>query len=294
MRSILSFILAVLAAAVAIGGSLVYGLSATGFGVITALPATFATCGLLAFIVIVRLRRGFSKVRLIAACFVCGIIVALIPVTVMSFAPLAAVAAVLCMLSILLCYKSKVGFARTYVPAISISVAAALVLLLRLVTTTGVKIVEPPLSPDITVSLPQPDYIDSFQIEPPMHDIPDMLAVFDGFVFSMQPWWPEVPVPHNYDWIDIEPGTKMGLWKVHHRSDHELILGLDRSFIDLRLSLLTDMKGDKPVVIATTVARYNNWRGRVYFTLVRFGHQIVLSDTMRRMAFYLTDEEVEG
>ncbi len=59
-------------------------------------------------------------------------------------------------------------------------------------------------------------------------------------------------------------------------------LGLDRSFIDLRLSILLREEEASVSVIATTVARYNNWIGVVYFVPVRYGHQIVLADTMRK------------
>lgn len=293
MRSLLSIIFAGLAASVAIGGSLVYGFSGTGVGVITTLLVLFAICGLHVFVMVMLLRRRYSRTRLASACISCGMIVALISVTVMTFAPLAATAAVLCVFSILLCFKSKAGFVKTYVPAISISGAISFVLLLWLLTTTGVRMVETPSSSVIMESLPGADYVDTFLIEPSIENSPEILMVFDGFVFSMQPWWPDAPEPHNYSLSALEPGATFGLWRVHHRSENELILGLDRSFINLRLSLMTDMEGGRPVVLATTIAKYNNWRGKVYFTLVRFGHQIVLSDTMRRMAFYLENEGVE-
>ena len=48
------------------------------------------------------------------------------------------------------------------------------------------------------------------------------------------------------------------------------------------------------IVTIPAVARYNNWMGRLYFIPVRFGHQIVLSDTMRRVEAQLSASESDG
>lgn len=290
MRSKLSLILAGLCACVALVGSVAYGLSGAGEGVLRAMLFLFALCGLLTLAAALLLHNRFSKTRLAFACTVCGTLIAMIPVTVMSFAPMAAAAAVCCMVGILVSYESKGGFIWTYVIALTISSTAAFALLLMLVTSVGVDMVETPPTSEITRSLEGAEYIDAFRIEPSMDGSPQVLALFDGFVFSMQPWWPRAPKPFAYAGSQIEPGSAFGLWKVHLKTDNELILGLDRSYINLRLSLFGDLVDGRPVVIATTAAKYNNWKGDVYFRLVRFGHKIVLADTMRRMKIYLEEE----
>ena len=35
--------------------------------------------------------------------------------------------------------------------------------------------------------------------------------------------------------------------------------------------------------LASTITRFNNWKGSLYFIPVRYGHQIVLADTMRKL-----------
>ena len=62
------------------------------------------------------------------------------------------------------------------------------------------------------------------------------------------------------------------------------------SFIDLRLTLRLAEGDAGPTVSATTIARYNDWWGRLYFIPVRYGHRIVLADTMRRLALLLEDD----
>ena len=114
-----------------------------------------------------------------------------------------------------------------------------------------------------------------------------MRSVVEAFSASLRPWWLEIPELGEVAHVKLEPGSALGGWKVHEMSPSEVIVGLDRSYIDLRISLFIEGVGEQFTVTATTVARYNNWRGRLYFAPVRFGHQIVLADTMRRLAFIL-------
>lgn len=76
-----------------------------------------------------------------------------------------------------------------------------------------------------------------------------------------------------------EPGDQLGLFKVFHKTENELVLGEDDKHLDFRVSLfldrLQDDTGRKSLTITTTV-KFNNLFGRVYFLFVRPLHKLIV------------------
>ncbi len=137
------------------------------------------------------------------------------------------------------------------------------------------------------------DYADAFQINLPRNYDVDIDDVVRAMAESMKPSRLNDGSRKSEAQPHLQPGSLVGHWPVHLRSDNEMILGLDRSFIDLRLSILLRDENDHLSVTVTTVARYNTWLGVIYFLPVRYGHQIVIADTMRRIKVAL-DTGVTG
>jgi len=80
----------------------------------------------------------------------------------------------------------------------------------------------------------------------------------------------------------IRAGTSYSLFRVPFKSPSEIILlGQDRH-LDFYLSIQTQLSGaDKQRLIATTVVRYNNATGKLYFFFVRPFHCLVVPMMMK-------------
>ena len=77
------------------------------------------------------------------------------------------------------------------------------------------------------------------------------------------------------------PGERIGLFTLFARTDKELLLGEDDKHLDFRICLR--VTGDGKASLATLV-RYRNGWGRVYFTLIRPFHVVVVKAMLRRAA----------
>jgi len=262
-------------------------------GIVTPLLLALAVCGVAAALsAAVALRRGDRTTRWslmwtggVAACGIIGL---------MSFGPIVAAALTMLLPSLIVCrYRGSRGIiVSTAVFLLSFTVWFAA--LLWVVTRSGVAMVPVPANSAISRALPAFDYADAFRIELPLDSEGDVDLVAHAVRRCMKPLWLGDGVSSRNAGLRFEPGASLGDWAVYDRDHAEIILGLNRSHIDLRLSLLLEREERCWSVTATTVARYNNWMGRLYFIPVRFGHQIVLSDTMRRVEAQLSASESDG
>ena len=154
-----------------------------------------------------------------------------------------------------------------------------------IVTNTGVENVKIPEGAFVAGIFSTIDYSDSFRIRIPVVESrhPDIVCLTRMFVIALFPGWLDAPIKDEIQSIHFQTGESIGHWKVYHKSLNEIVIGFDRSFIDFRVSVLLDEKEGNRWVTVTTVARYNNWKGWIYFIPVRFGHRIIFADTMRKV-----------
>ncbi|PIB37368.1 hypothetical protein BFP72_03010 [Reichenbachiella sp. 5M10] len=84
--------------------------------------------------------------------------------------------------------------------------------------------------------------------------------------------------------FNCEPGEQMGLFKVLHKTPHEVVLGEDDKHLNFRVSLWIDNHSSdktlKNLTISTTV-QFNNWFGRLYFIPVRPFHKIIVPTILK-------------
>jgi hypothetical protein len=78
----------------------------------------------------------------------------------------------------------------------------------------------------------------------------------------------------------LRAGDKVSIFEVLDRTDDEILFGADDKHLDFRASLLVQ-HGDAPSVVLSTVVRYNNALGRVYFFFVRPFHWLIMKSLMR-------------
>ncbi|MBW2278342.1 MAG: DUF2867 domain-containing protein [Deltaproteobacteria bacterium] len=260
-------------------------------GIVTPLLLTLVMCGaaetiLAAFALRTGDRSNRWRLTWTGGAAACGI------VGLTTIGPIVAAALILLVPSLVVGRHHKSRGIVVSIGVFLLSCAAWTVGLLWIGTRSGVEMVPIPTNSAIRSALPGFDYADAFKIELPSSFEGDVDLVAHAVSRCMRPVWLQNPKAFLNSGSKLEPGGNLGGWPVHHRAETEIILGLNRSFIDLRLSLLLERNERSCSVTATTVARYNNWQGRVYFVPVRMGHQIVLSDTMRRVRAELGTQEL--
>jgi Protein of unknown function (DUF2867) len=79
-----------------------------------------------------------------------------------------------------------------------------------------------------------------------------------------------------------EPNEQMGLFKVYHKTENEVILGEDDKHLNFRVSLyLEDTENLKKNLIISTTVEFHNWLGRLYFLPVRPFHQLIVPSMLK-------------
>jgi hypothetical protein len=81
--------------------------------------------------------------------------------------------------------------------------------------------------------------------------------------------------------IALQPGAALGIFRVFARSTDEILLGEDDRHLDFRVSVLRQSDGTADWAIVSTVVRFNNWLGRIYFLPVRPLHQLIVPAMLR-------------
>ena len=143
------------------------------------------------------------------------------------------------------------------------------------------------------------DYTDAYQATIPAGLSASVDSVMRG-IFESTPWWVKALMAvrnrivaaiglktaefENVGTQEIEfrPGLSIRGFHVFDRTENEILLGLDDSHLDFRVSILLEMRGEESKVIVTTIVRFNNWIGRAYFVPVKPGHKIIVKALLRQ------------
>ncbi len=149
----------------------------------------------------------------------------------------------------------------------------------------------------------QIDYADAYRVRLP-HDAPhDVASVTRAFATARIGWiealmWlrnrlvsvfglkPEQLAPTT---PTLEPSSRAGIFRVYQTAAHEVLLGEDDSHLDFRVSVLVQQQGLVCWAVISTVVRYHNLLGRLYFIPVRPFHQLIVRALARQM-FAATEE----
>jgi hypothetical protein len=70
---------------------------------------------------------------------------------------------------------------------------------------------------------------------------------------------------------------------VLYRSEQEIVMGMNDKHLYFRLSVLKVAQRNGSQVFLTTVVRFNNVGGRIYFTLIRLFHGLIVRAMLRRL-----------
>ena len=70
---------------------------------------------------------------------------------------------------------------------------------------------------------------------------------------------------------------------VIYRSNEEIVMGMNDKHLYFRLSVLRIAKNGSSQVFLTTVVRFNNLGGRIYFAFIRLFHGLIVRTMLRRL-----------
>ena len=81
-----------------------------------------------------------------------------------------------------------------------------------------------------------------------------------------------------------QPNEQLGLFKVFHASQNEVILGEDDKHLNFRVSLFLTQDPTLPhkkVLTISTTVQFNHWLGRCYFLPVRPFHKLIVPTILK-------------
>ncbi len=84
--------------------------------------------------------------------------------------------------------------------------------------------------------------------------------------------------------FSCEPNEQLGLFKVFDKTENEVILGENDKHLNFRVSLFYKPANDftnKNTLTITTIVKFNNWFGRLYFLPVRPFHKLIVPTMLR-------------
>lgn len=84
--------------------------------------------------------------------------------------------------------------------------------------------------------------------------------------------------------LPVVCGSVVGIFKVLARSADEILMGLDDKHLDFRFSLILHREAATERAIATTLVRFHNVGGRLYFFFVKPVHRLMVPAMLRMAA----------
>lgn len=76
---------------------------------------------------------------------------------------------------------------------------------------------------------------------------------------------------------DYRPGDRIGIFNVFFISENELVLGIDDSHLDVRVSVVKQAR----TYVVSTIVHVHNWVGRFYMAPVERIHPLIVRTMMR-------------
>lgn len=156
------------------------------------------------------------------------------------------------------------------------------------------------------------DYIDSFQSEISEKRKIGLTELGELFFAGSSPRWVEAlmglrnkivkvfglktsdDISDSDNW-GCDKGDRLGLFDVFDRTENELILGKNDKHLDFKVSLLfyhqTDDSKQK-IIALTTLVKYNNCFGKLYFFPVQFFHRLIVQSSLQRIVSKLENESI--
>ena len=218
---------------------------------------------------------------------VCGGLAAATIIGVWSFAPWALFALPAFLGTALLQSRWQSRRMRTTIITLAVSAACNFLLLFPVAKHSGIEVVQVPAGSLVEHIFATVDYVDAYRARLPAGREQDLESISRTVLASLYPCWTSQSRRDNVrarlQDFAFQPGTSMG-WRVYQPAANEIVMGLDESHLNFRVSIFLSEDNGGQWVTVSTVVHYNNWKGRAYFVPVRVGHQIIVPHAVRTAA----------
>ena len=170
-----------------------------------------------------------------------------------------------------------------------VSFVLAFGILICLTTSIGVASVDAPIESVVLSEVADAYYQDAYRVEVSTESEYSIDSVARLFLVSREGIW----TPHRHlDEIaeaTFEPGScvSKGTWIVFHHSENEIVIGINHELMTNRTSIFKERTDGHLAVTVSTAIVFHDWKGKLSFAPIRFIHQILLADTMRKLKTHL-------
>jgi len=84
--------------------------------------------------------------------------------------------------------------------------------------------------------------------------------------------------------VNVSVGERIGIFTLLSNSATEIVLEDSDKHLDVRVSFLLDVTGDKVNVHATTVVHVHNWFGKAYMFFVAPVHKVIVPSSLKTLS----------
>jgi len=144
----------------------------------------------------------------------------------------------------------------------------------------------------ITKGLDKVDYVDVYAVETKAGRSIEEIA---DRIFAL-PAWIKLALRLRHYLIAKPFGLKTGRFDtsgandektrtvpIIDKNENEIVMGSDDKHLYFRLSVLKQEAGERADVYLSTVVKFNNMWGRVYFAFIKLGHKLVVRSVLKRV-----------
>ncbi|MBN1769230.1 MAG: DUF2867 domain-containing protein [Prolixibacteraceae bacterium] len=155
---------------------------------------------------------------------------------------------------------------------------------------------KPPSSSIILNNFGKVDYCDSYKVHLTKNILVDVLA---KEMFGTKNWTDKLLDLRNFvvrifglktsgshqaqSEIPYSEGSKMGVFTVECRNEHEIVMAENDKHLNFKTSVLTIDNETGINLYFTTIVHFNNIGGRLYFIPVKPFHRIIIKSSIKRI-----------
>ena len=83
-------------------------------------------------------------------------------------------------------------------------------------------------------------------------------------------------------YFKFEKGKRLGIFKLIDKVENEVILGENDKHLNFRISILLDNPTkDTKILTISSIVKFNNWFGRLYFMIIKPFHNIIVPNFLK-------------
>jgi len=88
----------------------------------------------------------------------------------------------------------------------------------------------------------------------------------------------------DFQFLDYYPvGSRAVVFTVIDRNENEIVMAENDKHLDFRVSVLLEKKEKETLVHLTTLVKFNNFGGKLYFTIIKPFHKVIIKSVLKRI-----------